>query len=338
MIKLNKSRKQITKEINHSYYNTPKDYTTIRKAVKYVCITMMVLIFLLAAYKAIRSDTSEVDAAITRVDEYINRVDFTSENSLKAFSESFVELYLSSNIPSDDKKELIGKYISGSSNEFEVVRDSGVDVEVISASLSDIEEVSTELINASVLARTVTTITVVNQGSTGEPTEIKKIKDYILKLPIKVTIADDGEFLYSIYKSPSFVPLSGAGESYQGSFTSMSQLSTLEISKHEGTIKSFLKVYLEGTDEEIKYFYIGEDHLKGLSGEILLASVDKIAVYKIEGSDALIAYANITTEDEFGSRFKNSYEMKLIPKEDKYYIEEFGLKNDQIYKIENQEE
>lgn len=331
-----KSRKKINKEINHSYYKTPKDFTAVRKAVKYICITMVVFIFLLASYKAIRSDTSEVDAAITRVDEYINKVDFKSENSLKAFSESFVELYLSSNLPLNDRKELIGKYIAASSNEFDVVRDSGVSVEVISTSLSDVEEVSTELINASVLARTITTVTV--QGSVGEPTEVKKTKDYILKLPIKVTIADDGEFLYSIYKSPSFVPLSEVGDSYQGSFIKLTQLSTLETAKSEGTIKSFLKVYLEGTDEEIKYFYVGEDNLKGLSGEIRLSSVDKIAVYKVEGSDALVAYANITTVDEFGTKFKNSYEMKLIPKEDKYYIEEFGLKNQKIYEIENQEE
>lgn len=330
--KKNKKKKEVIER--DDYYFIPKDYTKLKRCVKYICICMLITIFLLASNKAIKSDTSEVENLIVRVDEYIKKTDFTKEDSLKTFAESFSDLYLSSEIENRERKELMMRYVS-KYNDFIVNYESNIKVKVKSTKLRKVEEVTEELINASVFTRVEIEIEEIDK-TTKETLVKKQIKDYILKLPIKVTKTADREFSYLIYKSPTFEPLPEIGEDYQGKFVKLTKMSPLKTSKVEETVKSFLKVYFEGTNEEIKYFYVGSDHVNGFKGEMKLERVDT-DVYEIEGSDELIAYSKIEISDAFGT-YKSNYEFKLTQKESKWFIKNFGAKDSEITVEENREE
>lgn len=329
--KINKKKKEVIER--DDYYSIPKDYTQLKRSVKYICICMLITIFALASYKAIKNDTTEVENLIGRVDDYINKTDFTKEDSLKTFAESFSDLYLSSEISDVDRKELMMRYVS-KYNDFIVNKASNTKFKVKSTKLRKVEEVAENLINASVFTRVETTVQ--GKNTTGQDVEVKKIKDYILKLPIKVTKTTDREFSYLIYKSPTFEPLPEIGEEYQGKFIKLTKMSPLKTSKVEETVKSFLKVYFEGTNEEIKYFYVGSKNVNGFKGEMKLERVET-EIYEIEGSDELIAYSKIDISDDFGT-YKSSYEFKLTESDSKWFIKNFGVKDSEVTVEENREE
>lgn len=315
-------------------YKEPRDYTNLFKLVKYTVITMVILIFALAAYKTIKSDTTEEDELRAEVIEFINKVDFTKEESLRVFAESFTDLYLSSETEGKERKELMSRYIA-SYGDFQVKHGEGVSFKVKSTKLIGASEVIDDLYNASVFARVEVTRRVIDEESEKVTTETI-IKDYILKLPIKVTKADDGEFLYLIYKAPSFEPLPLAGDEYQGKFIKLTQLSPIKTSAIEETVKSFIKVYLEGTNSEIEYFYKGDKLVKGFKGDMELVSIST-KVYEMKGDDDLVAYSIIEVSDGYAV-YKNSYEFKLTENEDKWYIKSFDLKESGITTFENEEE
>jgi hypothetical protein len=331
-LKFKKKKKEIIER--DDYYHIPKDYTQLQRSVKYICICMLIATFALASYKAIKNDTTEIENALDRVDQYISKVDFTKEDSLKSFAESFTEIYLSSEIDSKDRKTIMQRYVSNYSD-FVINYAGATKFKVKSTSLRKIDEVSKDLINASVLARVEITTTR-SDNTTSEAIETRKIKDYILKLPIKVTKTADREFSYLIYKSPTFEPLPELGEDYQGKFIKLSKMSPIKTSKVENTVKSFLKVYFEGTNEEIRYFYVGSDEVNGFRGEMKLRGVST-DVYEIEGSDDLIAYSKVEVSDAYGT-YKSSYEFKLTEKDSKWFIKNFGVKDSEITVEENREE
>lgn len=333
-LKTKKKKNEVT--FDNSYMKVAKDYTNLKKYIKYTCVLLVIFIFALATKKALSNDTTEVDAALMKVDKYLNKVDKNDLDSLRAFAMSFTHAYMSSD-DNQNKKNIIEKYISANLNGFAVNFKGNTKLKVLSTYINKVDEISDELVNVSVFTRTEVSVSEINEV-TNEEKLIKKYKDYILKIPIFITKNEDGNFLYSIYKAPSFEPLTDKGGFYQGKFIKLSQLSKIKTSKMEETIMSFLKVYFEGTDSEIKYFYIGSDEINGFKGEFNLISVDKTDIYEIEGSDELIGYSKITTEDEFGSTYKNDYEFVLREIEGKWFIKEFGVKVPSITVLENEEE
>lgn len=328
-----KSKKPIIK-IDHDYLKQGKDYRTLHKFIKYTVVASLIIITVIAINKALSDDGTKLEAGLTKIDEYISKPNFKTEDSIKAFSESFADIYFSSNISDSEKKELLQQYSQLSFSELKVKFKENVQTEVINTSCSNIEELTNDLINVTVFTTVKFSELITQKTETTEEKIKSKIINYKLKLPI-LKKQVDGEFYYSLINSPSFERVETIDEIYEPLMEKLTRVDQFKSNDIEETVRSFLKVFHEGTNQEIIYFYKGENPPKGLLGGFNILDFNKIDVFEMEGGESYVAYASISVKDEFDTEYKNSYEMILKYESGKYYITEFGTKSNKITQIEN---
>lgn len=94
------------------------------------------------------------------------------------------------------------------------------------------------------------------------------------------------------------------------------------------TIDNFFKIYDDGTREQISYFMLNSQKIKGFEGKYIYDSIDTFESYKLNNSETkAIAVVGIRTHDEMGTSFKQKFSFLMrkekAEKEMRWYIERF---------------
>lgn len=146
---------------------------------------------------------------------------------------------------------------------------------------------------------------------------------------VKVAVRIDDENHITLVDHPVFVsefdPITGFYANYADKLENVTDIVRGEIKE---TIDNFFKIYDDGTREQISYFMLNSQKIKGFEGKYIYDSIDTFEVYKLNDKETkAIVVLGISTHDEMGTSFKQKFNFLMrkekAEKEMRWYIERF---------------
>lgn len=150
----------------------------------------------------------------------------------------------------------------------------------------------------------------------------EKIKDVFIRVPI---LRKDNK--YVVEDLPVFIPEPGIANSESKIFEGK-VLEDNETTKIKEMIGSFLKVYCEGSPNEINYYmYDSNTKISVLNGQVKFKAIDDVKAFKGEDSNISIVIVSYRVEDPDSNQIiKQDMHLKLVKKDGRYYIKEFNTR------------
>lgn len=273
----------------------------------------------------------------TQTVQEINIVGDTStsiSDSIKGFATDFSNEYFSwSSTGTNNRIERLSKFISG------IDQDAGMkayqvsgDSKVLAVELYDSKQIDDSHFEITTLVRREVTVKNASISSTDSfganlstdegPSKTVLQKTY---MTIPITITKDGPL---IEQYPRFVVEQKKGSSVDENVGELSADGTL-IAKASELTDSFLRTYLEGNVNQLKYFFQDDSSAPDTltASDFTLNKVTQVQVYNVNSNDEdpyLRVEASVLVTNELGEIYTNQWVLNAVENTGKLYVKSIG--------------
>lgn len=265
----------------------------------------------------------------------------SESDMVKAFAEQFVKEYLTyTSKDQGDYKNRLQKYTSNMISANNVIGWS----EVLEANVWQLRKIDDN--NAVVVIHAVVrqgkeydTVNIVNPGLVDQsqnpaqqPTTMKNTANNIeykeelyIKVPVKVI--KESSFVVTDY--PVFIePFEVVNDYYNDDTQTLEAASDNVRTEIKTLMDNFFQIYDDGTSDQISYYMLDSQKMRGFEGKYIYKRIVTYEVYKLNNvEDEVIADVQIETNDKLGTSFNQKFRFilkkKKADKELRWYIERF---------------
>lgn len=336
--KQKKGKKEVTEGDHDRQYREKTDYPTVYK----VQSTLKIIFWSFMAFILIRGIVAFAYPPKPIINE-IKYVQARSEtDTVKAFAEQFVREYLTySQKDQSEYKRRIENYTANQITVNNIIGWSKV-LEANVWSHRKIDESNAVVVIYAKLQQGKE----IGLDTGGEPeqsmqgssalnevqSKVEYINEVYVKVPVK--IRDDNSCVvtdYPIFEAHFEPWIDYYSDDYE-KLKNPSDTITDEIST---LLDNFFKIYDDGTKDQISYYMLDSQKIKGFEGQYTFDRVETFEAYRLNESDTkLLVNAKISTKDQLGTNFTQKFRFIMVKqkadKELRWYIERFidvGEKN-----------
>jgi hypothetical protein len=150
--------------------------------------------------------------------------------------------------------------------------------------------------------------------------------DCSLRVPVAVL---NGK--YAVEDIPAFIPEADKAALKINPYSGK-ELDEAQSKEVKTTLENFFKTYYSGNSTEISYYLADSNKVvQGLSKRFELQKMDSASIYTDEKTKGIFAIVSLTVKDSVnGQLMPQKYNVQLIKKEGKLYIESFDVRTGNI--------
>lgn len=297
----------------------------VGKVIIWVLIAFLLLRGIGSVFKKSDSVTAkDVITQYTKESEQKKKTELEAE----ATAQSFVTEYLTYNGSAgmDDYSNRVKRYLAGN---VELTQNFTGDskARVLSTEVTALKWLSGSQLNIDVKAKVEYTQKI-KSDNTSKQEMIDKTTTSDCSLRVPVAVLNEK---YAVEDIPAFIPEADKA-ALKISPYSGKELDEAQSKDVKTTLENFFKTYYSGNSTEISYYLADSNKVvPGLSKRFELQKMDNASVYTDEKTKGIFAIVSLTVKDSVnGQLMPQKYNVQLIKKDGKLYIESFDVRTGNI--------
>lgn len=293
------------------------------KIARVILWIMLVFIFVRGVTAIIRSGSTESAMTQFRTQYETEAVERKRIEELLPFAEGFAREYLtySANGDEDYKNRLSSYAVSAV---YDGVRLRSGSAEVLYARAYRSETYSDTQYDVWVRLDVRYTAQQANT-ETGDMTQTVTTKQTVLKVPVAIVGSQ-----YVVEDTPAFVTDTDKADSYERSSYTGSGVDREAENVVEEMLANFYQAYYSDRQSVIKYYLTPDadvDAFWGLQNRVRFERIKDCHVYALDEADTYLAVLTLEVVDDSGLTVPQRFNLKLIYKDDQYYIQSMDVRN-----------